>query len=343
MRGGAFRGLVIPDFVKGAIFTAILLGIALGFASHKTPEQQKEDGSHYGEVVSPASEPGPTKQEGNPNQGKEAIAERGPLDALADWLLDVKLSDFLLIGFTAVLAWKTAGLDESTRRLWKAGEVQRTLAKRIAADQARDMQKSLRIARLNAEAARKAAEVSERALIASNRAWIKVGVPILDDVLAIDEHRIMITVRIPMENIGQTPALSINPQVWLGFFPQTGFEGEVFAKRCEEFRINPGSLGLSLFPGDKFPGSVNEYGHFALAQRNEMERNLWYDTTVPRLQVLLMGCITYRFPSDTQSFHQTRFIYRIITPKHVGLDPVGIPADQVRLMRFDFFSGFSAD
>ncbi len=150
MRGGAFRGLVIPDFVKGAIFTAILLGIALGFASHKTPEQQKEDGSHYGEVVSPASEPGPTKQEGNPNQGKEAIAERGPLDALADWLLDVKLSDFLLIGFTAVLAWKTAGLDESTRRLWKAGEVQRTLAKRIAADQARDMQKSLRIARLNA-------------------------------------------------------------------------------------------------------------------------------------------------------------------------------------------------
>jgi len=196
-------------------------------------------------------------------------------------------------------------------------------------------------ARINADAARRAAEVAERTLVASSRAWIKVGTPTTEDNLAVNENGILSVFHIPMENIGKEPALSINPQLWITFFTANGFDERTFSDSCEVFR-KTGGLELSLFPGEKYMGDNSEYGYFANATRVEMEQSL-IPAHVPILQVMLAGCITYRFPSDPITRHQTRFAYRIWTPQRITLDPVDVPASTIKLTKFDFGGAFHAD
>ncbi|MCW6508872.1 hypothetical protein [Lichenifustis flavocetrariae] len=158
MSGDPKRNSVVPDFLLGALFTFVLLASALAFASHKTQEQKQEDRSRYGQVVGQARKAGLTKQECDGDQDHRSTAGIGSFDALTDWLLDVKLSDLLLVAFTAVLAWKTAGLDKSTRDLWEASRLQRKDNLSIAAGQSRDMRSSIEAARDAAFAAKRSAD-----------------------------------------------------------------------------------------------------------------------------------------------------------------------------------------
>lgn len=105
------RKTTVPDFVKGFLFATLLIGACFVFASHKDVQQ-----------ISSGTMP-----------SISTSADHDAIGAIANWILDMKISDFLIASLTAVLAWKTAGLDRSTKALWQAGEKQIALADRSAA------------------------------------------------------------------------------------------------------------------------------------------------------------------------------------------------------------------
>lgn len=108
----------------------------------------------------------------NPKPGGEQKAwyDRFIFDHVTDWLLVI---------FTAILASKTtglfretAGLNESTRKLWETGEAQRTLFENTAADQIREMKASNAAAQASADAAMKSAELAEFAIEAGESPYL---------------------------------------------------------------------------------------------------------------------------------------------------------------------------
>lgn len=136
-------------------------------ASHHPPPQQQTERSGKTEKGSQSVAPSTTIVFNEPHSPKDHSEttqnKRNADDVLLNWLSDIKLTDVLLVLFTAVLAFKTSGLFQETAGL------------RAAADQqALDMQASIVEARRSADAAIKAAETSERALFAAYRPLITI-------------------------------------------------------------------------------------------------------------------------------------------------------------------------
>ncbi|MCW6509969.1 hypothetical protein [Lichenifustis flavocetrariae] len=293
----------ISDYQRGSVFGMVIVALAFAFALWVPPDSKSTD------------------QIGRQHTSADAEQEgKGPIYRWWHWTITGDSAGFYTLGLIGV------------------GSLQALFFIR----QLVLMRNGLYDTKQAADAAKEQAKLARESLIANNRAWLTVGRPVLDNVFQITEQQIWATARLPIKNIGITPALQITVDIWIDFFHPGGFEEARVKARFEELRIKRSNfLELTLFPAEELTGHVTEYGFSITATRAEMERNLFKD--FPRVDPLLLGCVTYHFPSDQLGRHQTRFAYRILTPTAVGLAPTEFPAGLVGLMRLDFFGSFLAD
>src|SRR5579863_3111836 len=79
----------------------------------KTPPEQYNEHTNNNEHRSPLAVKYQPAGNKTPAQSNEPNAE----ERLANWILDFRLTDLLIIVFTGVLAWKTSGLYTETAAL----------------------------------------------------------------------------------------------------------------------------------------------------------------------------------------------------------------------------------
>lgn len=170
--------------------------------------------------------------------------------------------------FTFWLVVFTGGLGVSTVLLWIAGEKQIGLARETAASQSRDMQASIKVAQDAAKAAAKTAEVSERALIQADRAWIAIQAEIVGE-LIFDAENIDTIVKISFKNVGKSPAINVS-YAW-GMFVDLVDAAADGRKQAESARtLYPAlqNFGRILFPGDEF----SEQPFLSVSRRDFLKR-----------------------------------------------------------------------
>ena len=164
--------------------------------------QQKADFPAQIGSTAPIREPHSKKTAPEDYRGKYA-----PLDVAWNWLaslFEFRLTDVLIAIFTAVLAFKTAGLFRETTAL------------RAAADkQAIHMETSIAVANRSAEAANKAANAAE--LSAKAAVGVELPVFVLHHLDFIDREVADLTtllqwptIEISVKNYGRTPALVLS-------------------------------------------------------------------------------------------------------------------------------------
>ncbi|HYL33040.1 MAG TPA: hypothetical protein VEU53_07840 [Stellaceae bacterium] len=182
------------------------------------------------------------------------------------------IATVLIAVFTGTLWW-------STRRLWIAGE------KQIAATQ--------------------------RMLVASHRAWIRVDLQ-AGNILTFGAQGAQTLVSIQVENIGNAPAINISPHIKL-FVSTRGQRIPVQEhwKFCEDARKTPTMIGQTLFPNEKYPEKMGiaSYGITALPQEISDALAKTIDDDKDAVFLYVAGCVDYTFPSDPDGHHQTGFFY----------------------------------
>jgi hypothetical protein len=248
------------------------------------------------------------------------------LDAIDGFL---ERHDKSVIGaFTIVLAISTIGLWLATNRLWSAGERQLDLLADTSATQSRDM---------------------EKALIAANRAWIKIQIGV-GGPIEYNVNGANFTLIYMLENVGKSPALNIVFHPRLIDYATGGITGELLKhiQLRKEFSI-PASFGYgyALFPGEKLEQPITV--SMTQEQIKEAAKQL------PAIYPAVIGSVTYRTGLD-DAVHQTGFavqIHRSEEPRPftternyahsvIWTEEGDVPADQVRLSR-SFLEGGYAD
>jgi hypothetical protein len=331
MRGGAARGYLTAAAFVSALQTPI--GVHAQ-QNGQTPSQRNPEPSSDNKPVGqslaplpsflapwagfePVSDAPQTKPEdGNADQTKPG----GEQKTWYDRFIFDHITDWLLVIFTAILASKTtglfretAGLNESTRKLWEAGEAQRTLSEAIAARQAGEMQRSIAAASKSAEAAVKAAEVAERTLIASNRPWLKVNIRMGDQPLLVTSQQASASVAIFAQNTGNAPALHVSPHAWMlvwrtepGMDPYTEHE-----RRCKEVRDAAPTFAFTLFPDESFPAvAQSEMWMMGVnLPREALDAGMKAVQPSGLAMLLIGGCVDYGSTSSPGQRHQTQFLY----------------------------------
>lgn len=164
-----------------------------------------------------------------------------------------------------------------------------------------------------AEAAKEQAKLARESLIASQRAWIKVSDVKLHDALYVRDGRASTTVTFRLENVGNAPGLQIAPWIRLGVVRRDGTHLTRFTRECEEQRLPP-PFQAFLFPGEVFPPSDKPVAFPAHIKREDFEPGIHDEGGLKHVMPLIMGCIFYKFPTDRERFHQTRFIIEIQRP-----------------------------
>ncbi len=158
-----------------------------------------------------------------------------------------------------------------------------------------------------AEAAQKSASVSEKTLIASQRAWIKAEVGVSGP-LIFDQNGASASIAFKITNFGTAPALNVTANAWFGIFKTGGPSPlEEQRGRCDVIRQQGFGSGYTLFPAEIFPSNIG-LGAWSLGVNitpEEIEKGL--ESSVERKYVLLfiVGCIDYTFPADPDHHHQT--------------------------------------
>jgi hypothetical protein len=176
------------------LWTGWWFGTFFSVSCGAQPEQRQEQPRHYQDVSKGARlQPQP--------QANEAYATNSNACSyylVATEFANIKFTDLLLVIFTIVLAWKTAGLDRATRGLQKLG-----------VRQSRDMQRSL-----------KNGELSTKAFVRVELPWIGMSTPQLIDLnrditdlefggggfVANAPGKYSIVPNLFFDNIGRTPA-----------------------------------------------------------------------------------------------------------------------------------------
>lgn len=159
----------------------------IGGGFYLVPHSQKSVPHNQSQPTkSEAKNPGTQKSLGKQEQHYEAHGEgnwyKTFLDHTPDWFVAL---------FTALLFFVTNRLVKSTNKLWDAGERQIKLTRSVAAVQARNTRRQLRLSE----------DTAEREL----RAYLWVEV---QNILQLDEAN-PIAVRVAMNNAGKTPAYNV--------------------------------------------------------------------------------------------------------------------------------------
>jgi len=164
-----------------------------------------------------------------------------------------------------------------------------------------------------AEAAR-ATEVASKALIASNRAWVKpeigLGSPLIiypDD----NETGASVSVSFRLKNIGNAPAIEIGLHAWL--LTHASGEPTIVQLRglCDEVKKKPRNTGLTLFPDEQFPADLGLGGYSIGVTMGREDIIRSREISEINMPLFIVGCVDYAFPADPTAHHQTRFAYAL--------------------------------
>lgn len=225
--------------------------------------------------------------------GSEQQAEKvGPPKSFMDRTLDDPTAFF-----TAALAFLT------------------TILAGVGAVQIRYLVRADDTARMSANAARKAAEVAERTLVASNRAWLKVKPRIGSQPILIGAERVDTSIEINFQNIGNAPAIRVDPQVWLltWIMENTNAHDEQI-RRCAEARaVSHPSQNFTLFPGESFPETEGLRGYElgVSIERKEVDFMAQRFGGQGYIMLYIGGAVTYSSASNPSVRHQTRFMFEL--------------------------------
>ncbi len=189
-----------------------------------------------------------------------------------------------------------------------------------------------------AQAAKDSADIANRALIASQRAWIRIDqIGFGGGGLAIDNQGASVSVSFKITNTGNSPAINVTPHAWLVVLRNGGpFPLQERQRRCGEIRNQSFNPGFTLFPGESFPGNMG-FGSWSLgtnANRAEIEEGARASVNSNQVLLFVVGCIDYTFPTDATIHHQTGFIFEVQRNDllTISLENGIIPIAQLRLM-----------
>ncbi|MHC2000901.1 hypothetical protein ACYQR9_10690 [Methylobacterium sp. CM6241] len=290
--------------------------------------EEKSDGALNGKSPphnppSKPSEPAASQSQGiSTKDGREGTdqtqqsAEEGAQFWPPSFERKINFSDSIIALFTLALVYYTARLNNSTIKLWKAGEEQRGLSERVYAQQSADMRESLRISAEAAHASRDAVIIGRDTLIATNRAWVTAEFSIdpknrFTHIDGVSQLRLQVI----LQNESDVPAIEIDVQTVILFGDEGRIPYEEHNDICEGFRASDDdrSRGRTLLQRRCFPdgsSKIDSYGQTATSSREKF---------VPPDQIIgdgtyLSCCISYTFPSDPTGRHQTRYFFNIFAP-----------------------------
>jgi hypothetical protein len=207
---------------------------------------------------------------------------------------------------TIFIAWFTLSLRQSTDKLWDAGERQLKLLAKTSADQSRGTQAAI--------------DVAERALVAGERAWIRVDVQNNGDFVFNANGIAPIRLLFTLTNTGNSPAtkVQINVRAFLGNFLYASTPREEYQKICDITRRrgeNPTEDGLSeeILSCTLFPGEIKQIPVSETMNAREISDLIeaWKERTGDEWKFFaphIVGCVSYWIPFDDRQ-HQTGFMY----------------------------------
>jgi hypothetical protein len=219
---------------------------------------------------------------------------------------------------TVFIAWFTLTLRRSTDKLWDAGNEQRLSAEAIAKRQSDEMQKSIAVAN-------RAATVAERALVATDRAWIAISAEITEN-LVFGKDQISIGIAFNLTNVGKSPATHLEIQ---SRFCRDLIEARKWGDDAADWsRYSLLDFGVVLFPNETLErdgrgmqiSSESFRQNIAEAKaRAQDEKDL--ETDWSTAQPAIMVCARYRLAGSNKS-HHTIILFEIshANPSHLGWD-----------------------
>jgi hypothetical protein len=155
-------------------------------------------------------------------------------------------------------------------------------------------------------------EISERTLIAGQRAWIQIDeIGLGGGALAFDKNGASVSVSFKITDVGNSPAISITPHAWLVVLKNGGpFALQEQQRMCSEIRKGPFGLGFTLFPDQTFPTNIG-LGGWSLGTNislDEIKKGLETSADGEEVALQVFGCVDYTFVTDPKTHHQTGFI-----------------------------------
>src|SRR3954451_2922229 len=258
-------------------------------------------------------DPGYNPEPYDNSYNEECSALRGPLVlglvGLKHWIgTYFHKSEDVIAFFTVVLAASTIGLWWSTRNLWIAGEAQREHAEGVAKRQSREMRDSI-------AQARRAADTAERALVATQRPWVKIATVHMAEALSYDVNGLRLSFTFHLENVGNTPAIAVfpHPHVYFPNFSGEGPASNVLAQQqliIEGGRTRPPNtqIGNMLFP--KEPRAQTITTNVARADLDASRRIAGLEESMEHLHLSLVAVVPYR-STLSEAWHHTSLIVDI--------------------------------
>ncbi|MGY2049489.1 hypothetical protein ACW9J6_15050 [Methylobacterium sp. JK268] len=257
----------------------------------------------------------------------------------------IKITDSMTVIFTFALVWYTRKLNESTIKLWNAGEKQRDLLEKIASDQSRDTREAISAAKAGAAAAERSTKIATDTLVASNRGWIKVEAAISGQPLTFGPTGAALEVSLSAINVGNAPALNVGQSVWL-LAQRSGHGKDPLSEHERRLsQIGAPNSGFTMFPGEAFPSvtQVPKIGINIGLPKSELDEAL---SLSPNKSVILFvgGCFFYTSASASDRSHRTAFLYELMTVNGDSIKPDNgaVPSHRLTLRMTTFGQGNNA-
>jgi len=166
-----------------------------------------------------------------------------------------------------------------------------------------------RYAKHAAQEARRSADIAKDALIASERAWITVGLH-ADSPIAIERAgTCSLSVSLKVTNIGRTPAL--NAHTSMTMIPSKVDHRADVKAYADEHRVSNDTWSRTVLPGESY----------------DRGWGLGLDEVEGVLYGVVIGCVTYETLPD-RALHQTAFCYYVGGRDHAFLNR-DIPKEEV--------------
>jgi hypothetical protein len=192
-----------------------------------------------------------------------------------------------------------------TAKLWRATNVLSRDAINSAARQAEEMQKSLQLSEMSANAARDQAQIASDALRRSNRAWVVLLLNVeMVTPLSFSDTSAHCKIRLTVKNVGKSPAINTIMVQDLVVGPCNADPKNYVTKINDGFlkTIGDGGFGVPVVPGDPMKWRTTEVrGDTSKAKISQKDK----------VSVWLNGYLGYR--DEFRLPHTSSFLFSFIT------------------------------
>jgi hypothetical protein len=160
-----------------------------------------------------------------------------------------------------------------------------------------------------ADAAKESADTGRQALIASQRAWIRVDEVFLAEDLSFGAGNATTDISVKITNVGNIPATNVSLMVKLVVLKRDGpFAWQELHKLCTSMKSRKLTGGFTIFPNDSFPRQSNPSKCSVSASKEDLEEGRLAGLDRDRVSFHIVGCVDYTFQTDATTHHQTAFI-----------------------------------